>query len=187
MIEIDSETFSVSLAEEDVFRCGVDSIAARYSKRFDLQDQAFQPSTAIGVVCQSGGSSCIIFAGGGGGSQEQNSAAIAEHTLFLAVGDSIAALNLPDLTMRWHERLDTSTCFRVYRSPDQDGLLVHGECEISKLRRNGEIVWSAAGRDIFTAITLHSDHVEVIDWNGENYLIRLSDGYSELIDHKERF
>ena len=80
-----------------------------------------------------------------------------------------------DLQLKWLTRADQATCFGIYRSGKF--YIVHGEIEISKLDRNGKIVWRFGGSDIFVSFDqensfkLNADNIELIDFYGVQYRI----------------
>jgi hypothetical protein len=85
------------------------------------------------------------------------------------------------LDIKWHQQVDTATCFGAYISPDNRGILSHGELEIAKISFDSEILWSVSGKDIFTeGFTIFPDHIEVIDFNYEKYSILISNGKISL-------
>lgn len=100
-----------------------------------------------------------------------------QNNLMVIVGSFVICLS-PDLqTLLWQRRCDFASCFGIYMLPSEQELIVHGECDITKLTANGEIVWQASGRDIFTGpFSLTSDAVFATDFYGAKYELRLADG-----------
>jgi hypothetical protein len=107
-----------------------------------FQDNALIKSAAVGAI-------------GGATSIHETSAIIEDDRLILCCSDTIFCLSIPDLTLLWRTQADTATCFEIYKY--QDSYIVHGELEISRLNRDGKILWQQGGADIFTTINGEQD------------------------------
>ena len=87
--------------------------------------------------------------------------------------DTIFCLSIPDLNLLWHTKADTGTCFEIYKY--QDSYIVHGELEISRLDRDGKILWQKIGSDIFTTLdgednfVLTDNYILATDWENNKY------------------
>lgn len=152
-----------------------------YERAYTLAPE-HRPSTCYGVTCQPGDARCRITAGGGATSVTLRKVVCSTERCWIAISDQVASLSLPALELKWHKKLDGATCFQIFESPDKQGLLIHGEMEISKVSFDGELHWTTSGKDIFTGdFQIYSTHIEVEDFNGERYRINLSDGENRLI------
>lgn len=66
------------------------------------------------------------------------------------------------------------TCFEIFYL--EKDYLVHGELDITRLDKNGKIIWQNSGKDIFTTLEGKDDfcltETEIIakDWNYEKYI-----------------
>lgn len=99
-----------------------------------------------------------------------HSAVVWHDQLVVAVGNHCVCLSLPDLGELWSREVDMATCFGVHLSPDGEALISHGELSISRLSREGQVLWDRGGRDIFTGdFGLAPDHISVEDFNGDRY------------------
>jgi hypothetical protein len=79
-------------------------------------------------------------------------------------------LDLAARQVRWAVAVDTAACFGVYYSAKRDALLSHGECEITRISRAGEVLWSSSGADIFTeGFDLKEAWVEAVDFDQKQY------------------
>ena len=155
-----------------------------YEREYDFA-RGYRPSSVHGLTCREpDGSehSCILLAGGGASGVHEHSAVVFNGRCFVAVGDNICSLSLPTLDLRWVTKVDSATCFGVYYSPEYGCLLSHGELEIARVSLAGEVVWSAAGMDIFTeGFWIVGDYVEAIDFYHQVYRIEIGTGRSKLI------
>ena len=96
--------------------------------------------------------------------------------LLVACGYEVFCIFLPSLELLWHMQVDMATCFEI--APYQDDYITHGEVEISRLNKQGEILWQFSGKDIFVSpiertpsFTLTPEGIELVDFNYESYLI----------------
>jgi len=104
--------------------------------------------------------SAIIGSIGGGTTIHDTSTIIENDRLLVCCSDTIFCLSIPDLTLLWRTQADQATCFEIYKY--QDSYIIHGELEISRLDKDGKILWQQSGEDIFT--TLESkDSFEITD------------------------
>jgi len=82
---------------------------------------------------------------------------------------------LPDLNLLWQTHADTATCLQVFKF--ENDYLVHGELEISRIDKNGNIKWQFSGADIFVSFEgaeefiLNPDHILLKDFSGRQYKI----------------
>lgn len=76
----------------------------------------------------------------------------------------------------------SEACSLQERLAARYALLSHGELEVARVSLNGEIVWSASGKDIFSeAFQVIGDRVEAIDFNNEVYHIDIATGRCVLV------
>ncbi len=93
--------------------------------------------------------------------------------LVLCWGDTVFCLSVPDLELIWKTRADQATCFDIYKL-DED-YLIHGELNISRISKDGKLLWEFGARDIFVSdngkdiFELHSDHILVSDFENTVY------------------
>jgi hypothetical protein len=137
-------------------------------------------SSRHGIVCRSMErvlGSAIVIAGGGCSGVHPRSMIARRRRCYIAVGDHVLCLKIPDFELIWKTKADPATVFGLYSLPNEDGLVVHGELEVSRLTMNGDLVWSKSGADIFSgAFTLTETHAEVEDFGNRRYRFRLADG-----------
>lgn len=97
--------------------------------------------------------------------------------VYVCVGNTVASLSLPDLTLEWFQQVDDYTAFQIFAIPD--GLIVHGELSISRITWEGSVVWQHHGSDIFVTptgendFTIQGDTIHAQSWDGRKYRIQL--------------
>jgi len=183
MLTIQTDHYLLHFQDEHMYTAHSTDNKTVYMHEYLLSDPA---TSAHGVVCQTPDTrrwSCILLASGGGTTIHAHSAVVRDDVCIIAIGNTIAALQLPQLDLTWHRIVDTATCFGVYFSQKHQCLIIHGECEIVRLTTTGTTVWQYSGRDIFTGrFHLHDDIIEVADFNDDPYLIDIDTGYGWLIE-----
>lgn len=124
-----------------------------------------QDEVASAILCDIG-----VFTG-----LSESSFIIEERVLYICVGNKLYYLNIPDLTLKWTGQVDYVTNFSVQKL--EDDLLVHGELEITRITKLGEIKWRFGGQDIwvntngFPVITLLYDRIKLVDFQSNFYAI----------------
>jgi hypothetical protein len=117
--------------------------------------------------------SAIIGSIGGGTGIHKNSVLYEDARVLICCSDSIFCLSVPELVLLWRTQADPATCFEIYKY--QDSYIVHGELEISRLDKDGKIIWQNSGADIFITITgehsfeLKDDYIVVKDFQNRVY------------------
>jgi len=117
--------------------------------------------------------SCIVIATGGATGIHSTSAVIDNDRLLICCRDTVFCLTIPELDLAWKTRADEATCFQVFTL--QDDYLIHGELEITRLSKDGQIIWRFGGADIFVnfngsnEVQIFNDHLLLTDWNNTQY------------------
>lgn len=134
--------------------------------------------TRIGILLRENGKtigSSLIGAVGGTTGLHDTSQILEDDKLVICCANSVFCLALPQLQLLWNTKVDSCTCFQIYKY--LESYIVHGEMEVSRLDSRGKIMWQHAGADIFTTPT-GNDHfkisesgIEVRDWNGDLYAL----------------
>ena len=141
------------------------------------EKEAHPPQVAVYLYKAEEEIKSIVLTGGGSvSSLWEKSALLDGDRLLITCGNEVYCLLLSTIKVCWHTQVDIATCFEIV--PYQDDYITHGEVEISRLNRQGEILWQFSGKDIFVSpteripsFTLTSKGIELIDFNYESYLI----------------
>jgi hypothetical protein len=103
-------------------------------------------------------------------------------SFLICCADSIFCLTFPDLHLNWITIADQATCFGIYRY--ENGYIIHGELEITRLDQAGSIIWQFSGSDIFItptgrdAFTLTGDVIKAASWDGITFTLDAQTGKS---------
>ncbi|WP_262151075.1 hypothetical protein [Chryseobacterium foetidum] len=117
--------------------------------------------------------SAVIGSVGGGTGIHETSTIVEDDRLLICSSDSIFCLSIPELSLLWKTKADQATCFEIFKH--KDDYIVHGELEISRLDKNGNIVWQQGGRDIFTTLdgkddfAITDEYILATDWENRKY------------------
>jgi hypothetical protein len=119
-------------------------------------------------------SSCIIGAAGGNTAIQRSSTLISFNGLVFCCGNALIRLNIPNLHLEWKSIIDSSSCLEVeYLQKDY---IIHGETQISRVDKNGKIIWQQSGQDIFVIpegsnnFLVNEKEVVVVDWGHNKYI-----------------
>lgn len=117
--------------------------------------------------------SAIIGSIGGGTGIHDTSTIIENDRLLICCSDTVFCLSIPDLKMLWRTKADQATCFEIYKY--QDSYIIHGEIEISRLDKDGKILWQQIGTDIFITVDgkdgfiITDNFILATDWENRKY------------------
>ena len=154
--------------------CSADNVR-KYRFERNFTDNR-RPSSIHGVILD--GDPLAIFGAGGGLSGVHDSSLVYIHNLlYLAVGDLVVCVQLKPFLFKWALKTDPATCFGVHLQERNGALISHGELEVVRFSVEGDILWRASGKDIFTgAFSLKPHFIEAVDWSGRVYHFNYQDG-----------
>lgn len=125
-----------------------------------FQDNQLLTSAAIGAL-------------GGGTTIHADSIIFEENRIVTCCGDNIFCISIPDLRLVWQTKADSATCFGIFKYTES--YIIHGELKITKLDKDGKIIWQNGGRDIFTTLSgkntfeITDKYILVTDWENRKY------------------
>ena len=158
----------VQIVNEPGYSFGSADNSRRYVTEVDLTD-GYRPSSVHGVIVDDRPTLVIGDAGGASGVHD-HSLLILDSRAFVAVGAHVVCFTIGNLRHDWALKTDGATCFGVYYDRDHDALISHGELSICRFSREGEIIWSAGGADIFSeGFSMLPEHIEAIDFDHRVY------------------
>jgi hypothetical protein len=149
--------YKIDIYRDEKFSKGsVDNLHKYDIEHFDESEYVFPTMFGIKVYKDNNLlTSAIIGSTSGGTGIHKTSVIYEDARLLICCSDSIFCLSIPDLKLFWQTKADQATCFEIYKY--QDSYIVHGELEISRLDKNGKIIWQQGGADIFTTIDGRQD------------------------------
>ena len=174
-----SDVYSVGLIDETTYDPdSADNVMSYKYFYSDKQYNDYEYLTMHGIHIFNEGelvnSACVCSSGGK--TRIHSTCSILEgNHLLLCCGSSIFCLTFPALDLFWTIKADHATCFEILKHGDD--YIVHGELEISRLDRSGNMIWQFSGSDIFTTPTgkndfiLEDNKIKAINWEGIRFII----------------
>lgn len=147
----------------------------KYSKIY-LSKSDFQLSTKIGIKIfenETEINNAIIGAEGGATGLHKTSQIIESNRILICCSNSVFCLEFPTLDLNWKTEVDEITAFEIIKI--EDGYIIHGEMEITRIDDSGKIIWQNSGADIFSTqnsdsnFEVHENLISVTDWNNRIY------------------
>lgn len=167
----------IKLVNEPTYSFGSTDNSRRYDTEVDLTGGC-QASSIHGLIIDDRPTLVVGDSGGASGVHE-HSLLLLESRVYIAVGAHIVCLTLGSQKPDWTVEIDEATCFGLYYAEAHDALISHGELEIARFDRDGEVLWSAGGADVFSeGITLHDDSIEAVDFDQQSYFFSYATGES---------
>lgn len=166
---------TLTLVDEPCFSFGYTDNVRRYQREYLLGET--RHSRSVHGILLNQTPLAVFGAAGGCSGVHARSGVIVSGRLYLAVGDHLACFDPQVQDLVWARQVDEATCFGVYCGERENAIFCHGELTVSRLDRQGNLVWSASGADIFTGeFVLDSAGVHVRDFNGRKYSFSLDEG-----------
>ncbi|WP_345954181.1 hypothetical protein [Mucilaginibacter sp. PAMB04168] len=142
-----------------------------------INDDGYKPTSMQAIHLHSDGvllKSIVLGANGGGTGVYANTALLDGDRLVTCCSDSVFCLCATSLELLWKTKADWATCFAIYKY--KQDYIIHGEVELSRLDRSGNIVWQQSGADIFVTphgdsnLLLLEDSIVAIDFEFSKYV-----------------
>ena len=169
------ENFSIRIYDENDYKINSADNIYDYSKFF-LNGDKEGLSSMVGIKVFEGDkliSDCLIGAEGGGTGVHMNSSLISHGGVVICCADSVFKLSIPELHPEWATKADMATCFEIFYLGED--YIVHGEIDITRLDKDGKIVWQKSGEDIFTTVDgndtfeITDEFIIATDWKYNRY------------------
>jgi hypothetical protein len=116
----------------------------------------------------------LIRANGGGTIIHKTSFVVEADRMVICYSDTVFCLSLPNLSLLWNTKADGASCFEIFKY--QSDYIVHSELEITRLSKNGDIIWQQSGADIFVTpgncesdFIVTADYILATDWENRKY------------------
>ena len=117
------------------------------------------------IICENGTTNGLV----------SQSLFIKEDKIWICIGNKIYCLEIPSLKLIYHKKLDSVTNFAIYEF--KDDFIIHGELEIFRITKMGDIKWTFSGKDIWVNIEgkqeveIKDDRIKLIDFENNEYEI----------------
>lgn len=178
--------FTIEMFDDPSFNQTCDSPTS-YDKIYQPgKDKAYNPVSQHAIIVYRDDvkmASAILLAVAGATGVTTDSVLIDGDNLIARCCNTVFSLTLPGLDLNWITEADWATCFSIHRY--RDSYITHGEMFISRIDRNGNVLWSFGGADIFVCLErgnpfeMHDDYIELTDFNGKRYKIDYNGEYNQ--------
>jgi hypothetical protein len=125
----------------------------------------FDAEITSAIICEIGGATAV----------NEKSFIIENDKIWICICNKIYCLIIPSLQLVWYKQIDYVTNFSINKF--QNDFIVHGELEIIRISKEGEIKWRFGARDIFVSLTeknnfkIENDLIKVVDFEGYKYIL----------------
>jgi len=176
--------YSIGLVDDTMYNPDSSDNAVAYGRFYsEMPYKDYNFPTRHGISLFKDGEvekSVCICSSGGPTHIHARSSVLQDKRLLICCADSVFCLAFPALDLNWVTKADQATCFGIFEH--RDGYILHGELEISRLDKDGRIIWQFSGPDIFTTLTgrddfqLNGDVIEASTWDGTTFRIDAQTG-----------
>lgn len=141
-------------------------------------DSRFHPTSKHAITIKESTteiSNAIICENGGVTTVHKDSFIIENNKIWICVCNKIYCLEIPTLELVWQKDFDTIANFSLYKL--EEDFIIHGELLIFRISREGEIIWSFGGRDIwfnpegYSELTIEENAIRLFDFDSNEYVI----------------
>jgi hypothetical protein len=171
--------YEITLRDEPTYSRNSTDNPRSYINEY-IRSEKYQHASAHGLIVSENEerlASAVLLGVGGVTGVNENSLAFDDSNLYVAAGDALYSLSLPDLELNWCKKVDFATCFGVFWLRDRACLLTWGELEIGCYSKAGKKLWSTSGPEIFTeGMVLQDNIAKVTDFNGDVHIVDLNNG-----------
>jgi hypothetical protein len=179
MMRMDTDVGLIELVDEPLQLIDEPSNSSGHLKKYPFaKDLAPGSWSSVHGLWLNGEAIAVFSNSGGPTTVTANSAVYLDGLLYLAVGKSVACVRPRPFEYKWSLQVDQGSCWGIHFDRTHQALISHGELEIARFSTSGMLLWSCAGEDIFTEVSLLPQFIEAIDWNGKGYRFTYDGGRS---------
>lgn len=177
MVSINYKEYEISLYCDGQYDPASADNSNSYNAVYYSKSTGEYISSRISVVIKLGdeiAAGVILFSGGGFAGIHEKSYVLKDDAIYICAGNSLFSLSLPDLKLRWVTEVDWGSAFKILEI--SDGFIIHGELSISRVDKDGNILWQNSGPDIFVSplgerdcCFIRDDTVYAETWDGSTF------------------
>lgn len=176
-MKVDYKNFEIEVIDDKNYTLNSSHNLRQYQKVY-CQESEFRTSSKHAVTVKKYGieiSSAIICETEGATGIYENSYIIENDKIWIRVSNKIYCLKIPSLEIIWQKEFDQFTNFCFYKL--EEDFLIHGELEIFRITKNGEIIWRFGGRDIWVnsegseELIIKDNVILLVDFESNRYIL----------------
>jgi hypothetical protein len=169
------EKYKLVITNETNYESNSVELFSNYDKNYLTESEYLLP-TIFGLKILENETqihSVIIGSEGGASGLSENNQIIESDRILICCSDSVYCLSLPTLDLKWKIKSDEITSFRIFKI--DNGYIIHGELQITRINDKGEIIWKQGGADIFVSqdgkdeLEVTEKYIKAIDWENRIY------------------
>jgi len=178
-MKLEIDKYRIELIDESNYSSNSTDNLFHYEQQY-ANEQEYKPTTQIGIKLYEDETmiaNAIIKSTGGASGIHQTSQILSKDCLAICCSESVFELSIPKLSLNWITKADDATCFQIFKY--KQDYIIHGELNITRISKNGKILWQNSGADIFTTeegeddFLIQNEIIEVKDWNNKLYKFNL--------------
>lgn len=183
-MKISYENYEIEIREESNYTFNSTDNLRQFEKVYfegKNHEDRFYPNNKYSVIVYQDAeeiSSAVICEIGGKTSITGKTFVIDGDKIWICIGDKVYCLTIPKLELVWCKKLDYVTVFSINKL--ENDFIIHGELEIKRITKSGEIVWYFSGRDIWinmegkTELQIENDRIKLFDFESNEYNINFN-------------
>ncbi|MDM1295354.1 hypothetical protein HX021_13785 [Sphingobacterium sp. N143] len=177
MIETSYQEYKITILEDDQYEIESSDNLREYDQvYFDSSIGRYKVSAQLAILISLNneeiGSTIICGTGPYAGLTERTFLIEDDH-LYICFTDDLYCFSIPNLSLTWKNQIDDCVNFGLQKI--ENDLLVHGEIEIIRLTKAGDIIWRFAGINIWVNIDGHKEvtvlpkSIKLVDFESNCY------------------
>ena len=175
------KAYKIEIIEDSIYTAHSTDNKYSYDYEYPLSTESFARSisctkTVIKIYKESKLLKSAIICEPYGKTIESESTFVTDNDkIYICAKDMIYSLNILDLSLNWRKRVDYSDCIAIYKL--ENDFLVHGELDIVRIDREGNIMWRFGSRESWIntsgklEVTIEENQIRLFDFDSTEYLI----------------
>lgn len=179
-MELNYKNFKIEILDDPNYTLNSVNNLRPYEKIYfnENQEDRFYPTSKHAIIVNEFRreiSNAIICEVGGGTGIHENSFIIEDNKIWIRICNKIYCLEIPSLELIWKKEFDNFTNLSIHKL--EEDIIIHGELEIFRITKEGEIVWHFGGRDIWiniqgkTEFSIEDKAIRLFDFESNEYVL----------------
>lgn len=179
-MKLNYKNFKIEILDDPNYTLNSVNNLRQYEKIYfnENQEDRFYPTSKHAIIVNEFGreiSNAIICEVGGGTGIHENSFIIEDDKIWIRICNKIYCLEIPSLELIWKKEFDNFTNLSIHKL--EEDIIIHGELEIFRITKEGEIVWHFGGRDIWiniqgkTEFSIENKAIRLFDFESNEYVL----------------
>lgn len=179
-MKVDYKNFEIELFTDK--NCTLNSADefSQYQKVYHIDNQIKdkkQPTNKHTIIIKESGtliSNAIIYESGVSGIYN-DSFILEDDKVWVLIYNKIYCLEIPSLELSWQKELDSHPNISIHKL--KNDFIIHGESLIFRISKEGDIIWSFGGRDIWfniegePEVTIENNTIRLFDFESNEYVL----------------